>query len=100
MKKRTTWIRFRHRVVFGILRYPLTLYTILRYGVRVDRFRQQGNRPYLIIMNHQTAWDQFCNALGGIGQLTAAQVNWAKGKIPGDYCPSCKKMIIETDIVR
>ena len=59
MKKRTTWIRFRHRVVFGILRYPLTLYTILRYGVRVDRFRQQGNRPYLIIMNHQTAWDQF-----------------------------------------
>ena len=48
----------------------------------------------------ETAWDQFCNALGGIGQLTAAQVIWAKGKIPGDYCPSCKKMIIETDIVR
>ncbi len=59
MKKTTSWIRFRHRVVFGLLRYPLTLYTMLRYGVRVDRFRQQGNRPYLIVMNHQTAWDQF-----------------------------------------
>lgn len=59
MKKATTWRRFRHRVVFGLLRYPLTLYTILRYGVKVDRFREQGNRPYLIIMNHQTAWDQF-----------------------------------------
>lgn len=59
MKKSTTWIRFRHRVVFGLLRYPLTLYTVLRYGVRVERFREQGKRPYLIIMNHQTAWDQF-----------------------------------------
>ena len=59
MKKATTWRRFRHRVVFGLLRYPLTAYTVLRYGVKVDRFRQQGKRPYLIVMNHQTAWDQF-----------------------------------------
>ena len=59
MKKATTWRRFRHRVVFGLLRNPLTAYTVLRYGVKVDRFRQQGKRPYLIVMNHQTAWDQF-----------------------------------------
>ena len=59
MKKATTWRKFRHRVVFGLLRYPLTAYTVLRYGVKVDRFRQQGKRPYLIVMNHQTAWDQF-----------------------------------------
>ena len=59
MKKNTTWRKFRHRVVFGLLRYPLTAYTVLRYGVKVDRFRQQGKRPYLIVMNHQTAWDQF-----------------------------------------
>ena len=46
-------------------------------------------------------WDKFCDALGGIGQLTAAlEDNWAKGNIPGDYCPGCKKMLIETDIVR
>ena len=59
MKKATTWRRFRHRVVFGLLRYPLTAYTVLRYGVKVDRFRQQGKRPYLIVMNHQTGFDQF-----------------------------------------
>lgn len=46
-------------------------------------------------------WDKFWNSLGGIGQLTAAQENgWTVGKVPGEYCPSCKKMIIETDIKR
>ena len=59
MKKATTWRRFRHRVIFGLARWPLALYTTLRYGIRVDRFREQGKRPYLILMNHQTAWDQF-----------------------------------------
>ena len=59
MKKTATWRKFRHRVTFGLLRWPFTIYTILRYGIRVERFREQGNRPYLVIMNHQTAWDQF-----------------------------------------
>ena len=59
MKKTATWRKFRHRVTFGLLRWPFTIYTILRFGIRVERFREQGNRPYLVIMNHQTAWDQF-----------------------------------------
>ena len=59
MKKSTSWRKFRHRVTVAILRWPLTLYTILRYRIRVDRFKEQGNRPYLVVMNHQTGWDQF-----------------------------------------
>ena len=59
MKKSTTWRKFRHKVVFALTRWPVSIYTALRYGVRVERFREQGDRPYLIIMNHQTAWDQF-----------------------------------------
>ena len=59
MKKNTQWLKFRHKVAFALARWPVSLYTVLRYGVRVERFREQGDRPYLIIMNHQTAWDQF-----------------------------------------
>jgi len=29
------------------------------YNIRIDRFREQGKRQYLILMNHQTAFDQF-----------------------------------------
>lgn len=58
-KKQKTWRRNRHAVVFALLRKPIELYTKWRYGITVERFREQGNRPYLILMNHQTAFDQF-----------------------------------------
>ena len=59
MKKATAWIRNRHKVVFFLLRPFLHLYTVLRYRVRTDKFSPRGDRPYLIVMNHQTCWDQF-----------------------------------------
>ena len=58
-KQSKTWIKKRHAVVFTLLRKPLELYSKWRYGITVERFREQGNRPYLILMNHQTAFDQF-----------------------------------------
>lgn len=58
-KKRKPWKRFRHRVVRGILAFLLYPYARLRYGLRVERFREQGKRPYLILYNHQTPFDQF-----------------------------------------
>ena len=54
-----TWLKFRHRLFVWILRPIFTLVVILRYHVKVEKFHNQGNRPYLIIMNHQTAFDQF-----------------------------------------
>lgn len=45
----------------------------------------------------QTFWD----ALGGVGELTAAQCNpFSHGKLPGHFCPSCKKLIIDTDVTK
>lgn len=35
------------------------LFCRLKYGVRVEKFKEQGNRPFLIMMNHQTVADQF-----------------------------------------
>ena len=58
-KKKTKWIRPRHAVITELARLILTPYCRLRYGIRVEKFRQQGDRPYLILYNHQTAFDQF-----------------------------------------
>ena len=62
MKKKTNrkkWLRFRHKVVTAVLRHPLGLYIKWKYGVKIDKFRQQGKRAYLVLLNHQTAFDQF-----------------------------------------
>ena len=55
----TQWIKKRHAVIRNLL-YPfLYPYCCLRYGIRMEKFKEQGNRPYLILLNHQTAFDQF-----------------------------------------
>lgn len=66
-KPAKTWRKKRHAVVFALLRKPIELYSRWRYGITVERFREQGDRPYLILMNHQTAFDQFfvCFAFRG-----------------------------------
>ena len=46
-------------MVTWLLRPAFTLVVRLRYGITIEKFDQQGDRPYLIIMNHQTAFDQF-----------------------------------------
>ena len=62
MSKKTTqkpWMRFRHRVVRHIFGVVLGMYSRLKYGIRVETFKEQGDRAYLILFNHQTAFDQF-----------------------------------------
>ncbi len=59
MAKKETWLKFRHKVVIWLLTPTFGLYVRWKYGIRIEPFRQQGKRPYLIIMNHQTAFDQF-----------------------------------------
>ena len=57
--KQKKWIYPRHKLARGVLAAILGPITTLKYGVRVEPFPQQGSRPYLILMNHQTAFDQF-----------------------------------------
>lgn len=57
--KKKPWIRFRHRVVRNIAFAVLYPYSRLKYGFRVEKFREQGKRQYVILFNHQTAFDQF-----------------------------------------
>lgn len=58
-KKKTKWIKNRHRVVCKIAYLVLAPYSRWKYGVKTERFKEQGDRGYLILYNHQTPFDQF-----------------------------------------
>ena len=51
-------LRFRHRVVRHLLAWTLGVYTRLKYRVRIRRY-EEGKGPFLVLYNHQTAFDQF-----------------------------------------
>ena len=58
-EKQAKWLKFRHRVVRNVAYGILYTYSRLRYGITVDKFKEQEKRPYLILLNHQTPFDQF-----------------------------------------
>lgn len=57
--KKKKWIHFRHKVVTEIARVVLTPYVKLKYHITVEKFREDKKRNYLILLNHQTPFDQF-----------------------------------------
>ncbi len=58
-KKKAKWVRPRHTVVRNVLIYLIHFLCVVMYGVKIRRFKEQGKRQYLILMNHTTAFDQF-----------------------------------------
>ena len=58
-KKKQPWVRRHHKIVLAILRPLVGTYTKLKYGITVEPFREENGRQYLVVMNHQTAFDQF-----------------------------------------
>ena len=59
MDKKKQWIKRRHQIVVDLVRPVFGLYVRAKYGIKVEKFKDQGDRPYLIVMNHQTGFDQF-----------------------------------------
>ena len=58
-KKKKGWLRYRHRIVRNIIYILLRPYIWLKYGIKIEKFREQKKRAYLILLNHQTPFDQF-----------------------------------------
>jgi len=58
-KSNKKWIKKHHVCVRNILSFVLTPYIKIKYGMRVEKFRESKKRPYLILLNHQTPFDQF-----------------------------------------
>ena len=56
------WTKKRHRAVFAFLRPIMRVYTRWKYGYTAKKCRLE-KRPYLVISNHQTGFDQFLIAL-------------------------------------
>lgn len=57
--KQKHWIKKRHGIVRNIAFAVLYPYSKWKYGVTADPFKEQGDKPYLILYNHQTPFDQF-----------------------------------------
>ena len=55
--KRAPWVRARHKAIYCLLMPAFLLICRVRYGLRVRTLRDR--RAYLVLMNHQTAFDQF-----------------------------------------
>lgn len=58
-KKNKKWTKFRHRVVRNLAYLILRPYVSIVYRIKIDKFKDQQKRPYLVLLNHQTPFDQF-----------------------------------------
>lgn len=59
MKKHKKWTKTRHGVISNVARVFLSPAIRLKYGITVKKFKESKHGQYLVLMNHQTAWDQF-----------------------------------------
>ena len=69
MKKKEKWMKFRHRVAWVILYPILAAITLIKFPIRVEKLKDRRDRPYLILFNHQTPFDQFFVALAFKGPI-------------------------------
>lgn len=59
--KGKTWVKFRHRLVQGLVFYPAKFSFFLFYRLRTERFTAWSDgRPCLILANHTTPLDPIC----------------------------------------
>ena len=53
------WIKFRHKVITAlayVVLYPIAKF---KYNIKIEKFSGDRKRAYLILLNHQTPFDQF-----------------------------------------
>ncbi|MBQ8203169.1 MAG: 1-acyl-sn-glycerol-3-phosphate acyltransferase [Clostridia bacterium] len=53
------WMKTRHKIITRLAYLILKPYSVFKYGIKIEKFKEQGNRSYLVLFNHQTAFDQF-----------------------------------------
>ncbi len=58
-KKDTKWRKWRHSVVRNVAYCIVRPYVHFKYGIKIEKYKEQEKRPYLILLNHQTPFDQF-----------------------------------------
>ena len=62
-KKSKKWIRPQHKILIPFLRELVRPVILWMYGLKVEKFREENGRQYLVLANHQTGFDQFFPSL-------------------------------------
>ncbi len=68
-KKRAKWLKPRHRLVRNFFGFVLKPYIVNKYHINIEPFKEQGDRQYLVLYNHQTGFDQFFVGLAFKGPI-------------------------------
>lgn len=58
-KKAKKWLQPQHKVVVPIIKALLGPIVNWLYGLKVEKFKEENGRQYLVLANHQTGFDQF-----------------------------------------
>lgn len=58
-KKKKKWIKLRHTVIETLAYWVLYPYSRLKYHITIEKLKEPKHKQYLILYNHQTAFDQF-----------------------------------------
>ena len=53
-KKNNNWIKFRHKFLTAILRYPVQFVFFLLYGFRPNKLKLKKDENVFVISNHQS----------------------------------------------
>ena len=53
------WVKKRHYVVFAIVKPILYVASKLMFGFTPEKYKLEAGKPYLVLSNHQTTFDQF-----------------------------------------
>lgn len=82
-KNKKKWLKFRHRVMWNVVRCILAPYIRIKYHAKIKKFKEQGKRQYLVMMNHQTPFDQFFITFSFKGPVyyVASEDLFSNGKI-------------------
>lgn len=57
--KKNKWVKKRHTIIKNIVYLFFSFITKLKYRAKITKFKGDRKKQYLILMNHQTAYDQF-----------------------------------------
>lgn len=81
MKKKKSWVKLRHKIINKALNVLLAPYLKIKYGIKIKKHKEK--RQYLILANHQTAFDQFfiTRAMKNTVYFLASEDLFSNGKV-------------------
>ena len=58
-KKKSRWCKWHHKLVRVVIGTVFEPYVKLKYHIKIEKNKEKPERQYLILYNHETAYDQF-----------------------------------------